>query len=327
MAATEDPFVVQVMGSIYWRLSDDCPEAVSLPFLPGWELIPPLHHQTSLGSGPLIVSRNDARIFIESREIVLRWQGGEPKHDARDVLPVAERLLRILRYLSRQQGIPRMSVAVFQEERSKPNYSNLPAGEAHVRDYMVQGALTDEHLRSLGDLVADFEVPIPADVMIDALDAQLDSDWRKTILYSAIAMESLASTVLDGAYRAALSAKGPSHRVVTTIASGGSIVTKDPVYEMLSSGDSFGRLLHERPLYLLGRSLMSDDQDLYRRALTVYKTRNKIAHKGLQPEDEAHLHLSREGALEALKVSIAVFAWFGDKGPFVPFETMIPLWS
>lgn len=274
-----------------------------------------------------MVSRKGIQTFVESREIVLRWQGSEPRGGTDGLLGVAERLLGILRHLARQQGIPRTSVVAFQEKQSKPDYSKVPTGEAYMRDYIVQQALTDQHLDKLSRLPSDFEAPIPSDVMIDALDAHLDSDWRKTILYSAIAMESFASTMLDEAYQTALLAKDRSHRVTTVVVSGGSTATKDPVYDALSSGDSFGRLLHERPLYLLGRSLMSDDQDLYRRALTVYKTRNKIAHKGLQPEDEAHLPFSREGALEALKVSIAVFAWFGDKRPFVPFETMIPLWS
>ena len=88
---------------------------------------------------------------------------------------------------------------------------------------------------------------------------------------------------------------------------------KDPIYQYLIK-DDFGALLHERPLYLLNRSLLKDDQDVFRTAKELYRTRNKIVHRAeLSSEinDGSYITVDKEGAKQALDCVLSVFRWFG----------------
>ena len=120
-----------------------------------------------------------------------------------------------------------------------------------------------------------------------------------------------------------LQQRSAEHRVTEFSVAGGKTTIKDPIYEALISGDNFGRLLHERPLYLKGRSVLNEQPLLYRRSIALYKTRNKIAHKGSPPEEEEYLFLSPQGARDGLTTAIDVFHWFGDPGPYVLWGRMV----
>lgn len=53
----------------------------------------------------------------------------------------------------------------------------------------------------------------------------------------------------------------------------------------------------------------------------------KLANSFLKhPPFDPYLPYSRDDAVETLRVAIGVFDWFGENGPFVAFETLIPLW-
>lgn len=316
-------FIVQVTGPIAWRLTDDDPHEVLLPFLPGWSLLSPMAYETVFGGLHLLLRRGN-EFLIERHDLALRQQEGSGSTN--DAISAAEKLLGILRFISRQQGIPRMVSASWEQPLGGPPvYSEFKETKAFVRDYMLHCALTGEHLKQLQTFPDDFEIAVHVDVLLDALHAQLENDWRRTILYSAIAMESLASTVLERAYENAKANPNSTHRVLTIQVGGGQTRQKDPVYDLLAKSDNFGQLLHERPLYLLGKSLLDENAPLYQRAKSVYTTRNKIVHRGVQPDDANHLPLTQEGALEAIRTATEVFAWFGEPGGFVPFETLVPV--
>lgn len=151
--------------------------------------------------------------------------------------------------------------------------------------------------------------------MLDALAALVEGDVRKTILYSAIAVEARATEVLDKAYEAAKLARAPRHRIVD-IADRGGQVSKDPIFDALP--DKFRTLLHERPLYLEGRSLLLENRTTYDRALKLYTTRSKLAHRGTHAEEDGECFpLTRDGAERALRAAIDTLRWFGDPGPYV----------
>jgi len=81
-------------------------------------------------------------------------------------------------------------------------------------------------------------------------------------------------------------------------------------------------LLHEGALYILGRSLLVDDQQLFQLAKRLRATRNKIAHHGEPPEPQAnqHLQLDSEGSSDALNCVNAVFTWLGVGHDYKLFE-------
>jgi len=123
----------------------------------------------------------------------------------------------------------------------------------------------------------------------------------------------------------ALKAREDKHRVIDLPSGGGQRVAKDPIWEALSRGDDFSKLLHSRPLYLLGRSLLVDQEALYSKALQLYATRNKIAHRGEPPSDDKYFPTTSDGAKEALHTAVGVMRWFGDSSPYHIYEGFVEI--
>lgn len=121
--------------------------------------------------------------------------------------------------------------------------------------------------------------------------------------------------------------------VLFTLAqAGGIFVRKDPIYERLRHRSDFNVLLHELSLYVLGRSLLAEDQALYANAKRLYSTRNQLVHSGGLLEDETNppLQLDATGAMTALKTAAALFSWLGlrhdfplPEGAFVSYPAQV----
>jgi hypothetical protein len=99
---------------------------------------------------------------------------------------------------------------------------------------------------------------------------------------------------------------------------GGTTTKKDPVYMLLVDGQRFSRLLHEAPLYLLRRSLLKDDAELFRRSIRLYRTRNRLSRGQAVTGNEDYCSVDQDGALESLDTAIRVFQWFGIAGYVLP---------
>lgn len=313
-------------GSIYWRLREDGPTEFPIPFLPGWSLVAPMAYSQATGEFDASARsdfcvRSNGEVFLSRSAIMMRNCGLD---DPGRCPPEAPRLLAALRFLSHQQTIPRtVYLGAQRDDLQCDPKGTPPVRNVITRDCFVRCAVTTDHLERLAKLPGDFSVPVHVDVILDALEAHGDGDYRKSILYAAIAVEAFALDYLEKAYTDVLSKDSPTHRVVKIPVSGASVVAKDPVYEALANIDNFGRLLHERPLYLTGRSLLVEEQETYRRARALYATRNNLAHRGATPEDEKYLPISAEGALQGLETAIDVFRWLGDPGPYVPFKCFV----
>ena len=162
--------------------------------------------------------------------------------------------------------------------------------------------------------------------MLDAIKAFHGGEYRIAILYSAIAMETLAGVRLEAEYNRlkASSASQSDMRFLSFRQAGGMVIVKDPIYDYISDRDDFAQLLHIRPLYLLKRSLLDENENLYRDALELYRTRNKIAHRGTGESN--CLSLDETGATKAIKTAIQVLSWFGEKAYYhIDNMTFVPL--
>jgi hypothetical protein len=155
-------------------------------------------------------------------------------------------------------------------------------------------------------------------VMLDALGAEEQHDYRKAILFSAIAMEVCVRRVIDDAHVQVLATRMGAHRVIEVGVAGGARVAKDPIYDlMIKAADRLARLLHEQSLYILNRSLLVENEALYREAVELYSTRNKIMHEGMPAEGGGILSIDASGAWRAIKTATEVLAWLGDAGPYL----------
>jgi hypothetical protein len=70
--------------------------------------------------------------------------------------------------------------------------------------------------------------------------------------------------------------------------------------------------MHEMSLYVLGRSLRHDKEGLYKRALVLYRSRNRIVHLGTTDDaKEEVLPVDGAGAHNAIETADAVLTWLG----------------
>ena len=161
-------------------------------------------------------------------------------------------------------------------------------------------------------------VPMYAEILFDAIDADAVGDHRKAILYSAIAVESMAATRIDEMHELAWRDSDAGLRRVAIRTGTGDSVEKDPVFDRLrkDSERNFRLLLHELPLYILRRSLLLEDDHLHRDLMTLRSTRNDLVHSGTV-EPHARLPVDRHGAKQALDSAIRAYEWFGASGRYV----------
>jgi len=326
MSKVEMGWNFQLPGPIEWRIDEKIRAEVDVGPLPGWKLVTPLGMlKAPIGHLGFDVLRRlpSGELWISDRVLALRFHGAAPEQGHPPAMLAAAKVLQAMRYLARQFALPDQVIAYSGHAlQAGPPIQQISTEDCSetlmLRDYFLSTAVTAEHLEQLASLPPDFVVPAPAAVMLDALHAHVAQDFRKALLYAAIAAEAMASTRLDVEYKRILRARGDRFRVVDLAGAKGALATKDPIYDCLRKSDNFGRLLHERPLYLLGRSLRVEDEPTYTRAIKLYATRSKLAHTGtVPPSNQATFELSEDGAREGLRTAIKIMEWFGDAGPYV----------
>ena len=249
---------------------------------------------------------------------------------------LGQKLLLWIRYLSFQHQIP-SSPSVYAVTASTEINTDLPALPARDstsragmgRAYLTECCATSFIVETAAEKVSSGEpVPVHHHLLLDAYAAREAGNFRQSILFATMAAESLAAARLEEEYEKSRGrVQDSTLRVIELDQAGGGTTRKDPVYEALASRTNFSSLIHERPLYLLNKSLLVDDQNAYRMAKRMYATRNKIVHRGELAEDDssATLTLDATGAAQAISCAVTILDWFGDPVPSLPDDDMIPM--
>lgn len=338
-------YAISLVGNVYWRIHPNDPLILNLKSLPGWFFINPLTYSevelasksfsfkkvgvvngtiivltggfilgTSLGefdptSIPFPIEEEEAKIFrIDS--------GGKVSSDYNPLPTYVERFSSSLRQMSKQVTIPKSFSCISERELLELPELNFTAAKKTVlgiQRYIVDTAVTWENLKDADlDFLASKSF-VYERLLLDSIHAYKDKDYRRYLLYTAISVETLAATKSDEAYEL-ITQNGDADNVLRLVPfsqKGGTLITKDPVYELLRSRSKFLELLHEIPLYIFGKSLLVDNEALYQKATRLYKTRNKIAHLG-QPHagNQTTFALTEEDALEAIECAMNIFQWF-----------------
>lgn len=218
-------------------------------------------------------------------------------------------LLHKMRYTSGQWSINEGIRLVGATRVSRPEVEavDLRFQDAAGYHFLNYPPVEIKHI-SDADLLPERTIPVHHALLGNALLALDRRIYRESILYSAMAMESLAASVIENEFMRAMAAGEPFLNVVCV-----SGKTMDPVYGALMRGTSFKSYLHERALYVLRRSMMLDNKNLYDRALGLYKARNKIVHRGDMDDGEQSkaLALDHNGGVQAIDTATEVFHWFG----------------
>jgi len=323
-----------------WKVRPEDPNPLYLKSMPDWCILSPLvHHKLLFGrdsfSGkPQLVGIGEDFAVLRSQYIVFLvpsinvLQSLAPARTSdsmsyflQDFLPsMSGEFVRKLRYVTKQAGLPSepgYGFIVGPDEPSMPAFpSTSKGGNAIISTYELDTAITADSLLSADELPSTESISIHDSLILDAIQALLERDYRRTLLYAAIAMETYGSTVLEDSYSNSLNVNPPPPhlRISHFTLAGGHIKKKDPVFAYLAerSKTDFAPLLHEMPLYLSGKSLLVDNEQLYQKAKRLYKTRNRIVHRGVVPEEDTDLFsFSFSDAKIGLQTALDVCHWFG----------------
>lgn len=321
---------------IAWRFRGNDPALFPLPGTTDWSLVnPPLYFQLptpSFERNPA-VAVEPGKYFQVNSEIVFAATGQQATADRQldefkfdDLVPVMADLLVRLRHVSGQATLPRLESFISGGETKVDELPSLPADSSYYEEmararfqkYLWSTAITAQQIAAAVALGPKFVPPTYEVLFLDAVGAFRGRDYRRAILYATISTEVAFGTVIDDAYNRLLAAPNDDRfRVIALVQAGGTTARKDPIYERLRNRSDFNLLLHELSLYVLGRSLLVEDQSLYADAKRLYTTRNQIVHSGeLVEETNPPIRLDTNGAATALKTAIALFSWLGARNDF-----------
>ena len=321
--------------SMYWKISKNDPPYTELESMKGWSVINPLCYPELIRLGGRSTIRIRQMGMIDDTTVLVKTEGilfMVPFLSATDnswtnpVVEYTNAFFKHLRHATKQADIARdiIEMSVGTDLLSVPPVIfPIPTQiqGIFIKAYIVDTAITWQSIKIADATLSNDTLPVFGTLLLDAILAFMENDYRRSILYAAIAAETMASTVLEETYEAFLKNGDPTGtiRLLALPPKGG---IKDPIYEYLSSKSDFVQLIHQLPLYLLRRSLLVEDERLYQNARKLYATRNKIVHRGELSNDEnlsSYLPISEVGAREAIECTVGLFRWFG-----VPEEYTIP---
>jgi hypothetical protein len=335
--------VLKFGPGIHWRVSLSDPLLYDIHSHPGVQLVTPLLFpeienlmdakrpdggvlNSESYIGPLCLIETDGIAFAIDEVHASLYK---PKDVARfacfrsDTPPLSTvftPLLNALRHFSKQADLPTGPDDVQIWEWLCP--PGLPARgvgspsklRRAVAKSIVETAVTRAHIESACNCGPEFSVPIFDTLLLDAISAHASHDYRKSILYSAIAVESAASIVLEDRFENHIKLSNSQNwRVIEIPQSGGKTIRKDPIWSYLRKRENANALFHEGALYVLGRSLMLENDPLYQFMERLRSTRNKIVHLGEPPEQNSSQYLSidQQGSSDALNCANEVLKWLG----------------
>ena len=236
------------------------------------------------------------------------------------LIGTATTLLGALRHFSAQTGLSTSGDDLNFWEWL--NLDDLPAlkertprlSHRAIARSIIATAITREQITSACACGPEFRAPVYDGVFLDAIRAHSSHDYRASILYSAIALESAAALVLNFQFETVIKPSDAREwRVITRPIGGGVEIRKDPIWELLRKREDANSLLHEGALYVLGKSLLVEDEALFQLVQCVRATRNRIVHEGEPPDSTSNQYLSLDvfGSSDALNCVDAVFKWLG----------------
>ena len=265
-------------GPIYFKVHVNDVKLYKLSSIPGWYFINPvlyycLEPKTERNKDSLIFGLVDDYAIVLTRALYLV----QPNDDISlakgwtELVPddkIFHVLLRKLRYFSKNNNLPSNSnetdishqLALFFDlpEPKFPETYDPKESNRTVERSFIDKALTWKHITESDLSSPNFDSPIYDNLLLDAISVFYFGDYKRTILYSAMAIEVMVSTKLDEIYELDKRNGGinPNLRTISIIQGHGKIILKDPVYDYLSSKTDFSQLLHERCLYVIRRSLL-----------------------------------------------------------------------
>jgi hypothetical protein len=308
---------------IWWQV-EDFPQLIKIKDkeLEGVKLINPLFYRyMEENSPPSIYDGGRSHIVKDEEGVLVSSQilcfVIEEKTNVHTLLGFVGQLLQRLRWISKQSMInekidlySKFQLTELPEIDVEQAEGRWSSNQAH----MLKTVITHAHIKKALRLI-DVSVPIHATVLLDAIEAFHQRNYKTAILYSAFAMDVAARKLIDAEYQKQIKRKKPSSflRIEARGSDKSTIKIEDAIYTNLTQNGRFKEWLHEIPLYLLRRSLRFDNNALYANATKLYEIRNGFVHKGSYEKTDNPFTIDRQGAIKAMICAEDVINWLGDK--------------
>ncbi len=299
-----------------WIVRRDDPSELPIGAMPGWALINPLRrHRAASWSTPQLCASDGTRSLISAQSMIFRSPHLE-------LAPAIEQILLFLKWLRFTTGQSTLGIDVLGgqsiDDSEFGDAMDPFPGEDQSWGVLRHIELTAIDVAEISSSVASclsLAVPVYAEVLLDAIQADLSGDHTKATLYAAIAVESMAKTCLREALLLAQEIAPPQFRTEIDPRAVSGQQQIDPVYKALEkrSNYDFRTLLHELPIYVLRKSLLREQPALYEKLTTLRKQRNEFAHGGDAPREGPAAYAL---AKTALGTAIDAFRWFGADGKY-----------
>lgn len=316
----KDKYIVIHGGDIQWRVKTNSSKFYRFKSNKDIALINPMYYYSKTWSSQVA---NSQRFVKLNDEYQISTRGLIFKKYVEEVEPMSfmdylRNLIYHIRIISKQSTLnPPNFVEAFSimliedlEKIPKVQEVEMMMMPGNIFTSMVTWEMVIEADKRINK---NFKIPIYVEILTDALNGLMNHEYKKTILYSSIAIESMLAIKLDIKYEEIINKRknSKSHRVSKFTTSSGQTY-KDPIYQRLKEKTDFSFLLHERPLYLWNKSLLIENENLYKSAKKLYSTRNKIVHWG-EPDSSIseYVQINYEGAQEAFSIARQIFQWAG----------------
>lgn len=313
---------IAIGNDLGWRINDKDKKYIPLKSFPNLQLVnPSYYHGENIDKNFIKFSFKIAsEVILQSNVLIFKYNKEDVNNE--EIYEFCTKFIRKLKLLSKQPGINPIGhvQAVITKQISKfgkLNVDLIDPKQINYRKSKYYSYITIDKIKEADKLIKNkITLPIYLEILLDAFDGFYFQDYRKTILYSAFAVETMINYVLNDKYQKYLLNNPNSTKLrISTVQIKDELVVKDPIYEKLDKLNSFNILLHEKPLYILGKSLLLDDHDLYTKALQLNQTRNNLVHRGeVSTGNKNALNLNYDDdAFEAIRIANKVFNWFGVK--------------
>ena len=333
-----------VLGrSITWRIHPNDPILFKLDCLPGWSLVNPLlnegvlraasDHSTEMKTkatfvvGELAYLNSTGFYLALENDIHYDWSA-ENAFDLWDKRLYM--LLKYLRYASKQVTLSSNIMSFGPIDINEVPLLEFPdkGKECATQAWHIKTAIGKDDIELVSGKSLVEPPPAYDGMLLDAIQALMNEDYRTAILFSAIAMENLARMKLLASFEVSFDENVLDRALKIELLPAtdlqNNITRKSRLANLLIERSRFAELLDPISLILSGRSLLAENKDLYDEACKIYKDRNGIVHKGLTPDNGLTRFAGIYEAIEAVNCAIQLVEWFGERGGYVnPYDKSI----
>ena len=309
---------LQVHSSgIKWNISRDSSSQYRLKSISDLAILNPFHYSKAythhdMLSGPCVEGTRD-NFIIHTRGIILKSYE-KNVIDFNKLDNSLTDLYRYLRFESMQVSIQSNNNIVYISGSDYIQHGQIAVDKHRgmtMRSAYFKTLVTWDNIKHADKkFTKRYEIPVYDEMMLEAYKALIDKEYKKTILFSVIATESLLSTTYYKIFeqKTLKSNKDKKLRIIKNRDG----TYKDPILKYLLDRNDFKKLLHEVPLYLMNKSILIDNELLYQNLDKLYNTRNKIVHgNAIIYDPEKLVSVDTKGAELAMRMTIETFNWFG----------------